>query len=638
MRSFLWLTAALLSSALHAQVLMPVDPQHCVWHNGDNPAWADAALDENGWQPVAQWHLDPRQPSVWMRCHTEVAGLAAQSPAVQLSFPAAWQLYANGVPLATSGSLISGSFPSFALRTIPIPPSMAEGPLLLALRMVIRNAEASAPLGLPQLTLGSAGVLTDHRDAAILSGIQSVAFTLSCYAVIALVGLILVGLWVTDRERRELLFLGFACVGNFILRLWTSGPIMHFAWPSQLWWIVYEAANLAFLFEILFVISLNRRRVPAWLWLLLTCDYLPDPALFLGLFLPPGVSLRIQYFFNFTLYPWITPLTLATLVAALIVAFHPWTSLPPRIRVVAGFSILWIATDWLFYLASITNLFRGSESFLIDAQALSTLAVLVVLLALLFREQRHTALERAAFSSEREAARAVQQVLIPEEIPTIHGFKIESVYKPAGEVGGDFFQILPTPANGVLIVIGDVSGKGMPAAMTVSLLVGTLRTLAHYTQNPGEILSAMNQRILARSQGGFTTCLVVRIDPDGTVTAANAGHLAPYANSKELPLQNGLPLGLSADAQYLESLHQLPPSAPLTLITDGIVEARNSDGELFGFERTAAISAHSADHIARTAQQFGQEDDITVLTLTRSSLPEQSTTQLPIEAFSPPLA
>ena len=211
-------------------------------------------------------------------------------------------------------------------------------------------------------------------------------------------------------------------------------------------------------------------------------------------------------------------------------------------------------------------------------------------------------------AAELAAGRAVQQVLIPEEIPTIPGFNIQSVYKPYGEVGGDFFQVLPvkseaaeacTPRtrtcswgpDGVLVIIGDVSGKGMPAAMTVSLLVGTVRTLAHYTQSPGEILAAMNQRMLARSHGGFTTCLVLRADPDGTLTIANAGHIAPYLDGKELPLENGLPLGLAAETTYAESTFQLAHGQQLTLLTDGVVEARDKSGALFGFERTAAISA-----------------------------------------------
>jgi serine phosphatase RsbU (regulator of sigma subunit) len=167
----------------------------------------------------------------------------------------------------------------------------------------------------------------------------------------------------------------------------------------------------------------------------------------------------------------------------------------------------------------------------------------------------------------------------------------------------------------VLAIIGDVSGKGMPAAMTVSLLVGSVRTLAHYTQSPGEILAAMNQRMLARSHGGFTTCLVLRADLDGTLTIANAGHIAPYLGGKELPLENGLPLGLAAETVYAESTFQLAQGQRLTLVTDGVAEARDKSGALFGFDRTAAISSQSADQIAKTAELFGQDDDITVLTL-----------------------
>jgi serine phosphatase RsbU (regulator of sigma subunit) len=227
--------------------------------------------------------------------------------------------------------------------------------------------------------------------------------------------------------------------------------------------------------------------------------------------------------------------------------------------------------------------------------------------------------DRARVSAELEAARTVQQVLIPEEIPTIPGFVLHSTYKPAGQVGGDFFQILPTKNGGVLVVIGDVSGKGMPAAMTVSLLVGTVRTLAHYTQSPGQILAAMNQRMLARSGGGFTTCLVLRADPDGRLTAANAGHISPYLAGKELALENCLPLGLSAETSYPESVFELAPGEQLTLLSDGVIEARDKHGALFGFDRVAAIIGQSADQIAQTAELFGQEDDITALTLARTA-------------------
>jgi len=255
--------------------------------------------------------------------------------------------------------------------------------------------------------------------------------------------------------------------------------------------------------------------------------------------------------------------------------------------------------------------------------ALSTLSALgIVTLAIFARDLIRDRREKQRMAAELAAGRAVQQILIPEDIPTIPGFSIQSVYKPFGEVGGDFFQVLPVKshesASGVLVIIGDVSGKGMPAAMTVSLLVGTVRTLAHYTQSPGEILAAMNQRMLARSHGGFTTCLVLRVDGDGKLTIANAGHIAPYVDGKELHLENGLPLGISADIIYAESTFQLSPKQQLTLLTDGVIEARDKAGALFGFERSASLSTQPADAIAQAAQAFGQDDDITVLSVTRT--------------------
>ena len=277
-----------------------------------------------------------------------------------------------------------------------------------------------------------------------------------------------------------------------------------------------------------------------------------------------------------------------------------------------------LASDWPFPF-SLTNI----------ADAL----FLIAMLALLVHRFTRTRAQEERFSNELEAAHVVQQVLIPEEIPCIPGFLIRSVYKPAGQVGGDFFQILPAKNGGVLAIIGDVSGKGMPAAMTVSLLVGTVRTLAHFTQSPGEILSAMNDRMLARSNGGFTTCLILRADHDGKMIVADAGHPAPYRNGAEIPAESGLPLGLAAGATYPESVFQLDEGDQLTLVTDGVVEARSKSGELFGFERTAACATGSAEAIAATAQDFGQDDDITVVTIRRQAVAEQAPRPLPVLAL-----
>ena len=287
--------------------------------------------------------------------------------------------------------------------------------------------------------------------------------------------------------------------------------------------------------------------------------------------------------------------------AAFSIYFFVRLTLPSGFEKLTGIANYVTIGGWRWPISAVTQVLLGA-------------ATLAILVWDLIRDRS----EKQRMAAELEAARSVQQVLIPEEIPAIHGFAIQSVFKPAGEVGGDFFQIVPARNGGVLVVIGDVSGKGLPAAMTVSLLVGTFRTLVHYTQSPSEILAAMNQRMLARSHGGFTTCLVLRADPGGQLSLANAGHISPYLVGEELLLQNGLPLGVSAESTYAEFTIQLPPSQQLTLLTDGVVEARDKTGALYGFERAAAISGQSADKIAKTAQLFGQGDDITVLTLART--------------------
>ncbi len=224
---------------------------------------------------------------------------------------------------------------------------------------------------------------------------------------------------------------------------------------------------------------------------------------------------------------------------------------------------------------------------------------------------------KQALSSELEASRIVQEALIPRRLPATPGFQVGAAYWPFGQVGGDFFQILPLPQDGMLVVIGDVSGKGMPAAITVSLLVGALRMAVEASTRPGMILAALNRALLGHAGGGFTTCLVLHADANGTLTMANAGHIAPYLNGHEVALENGLPLGLATDALYSESTRMLETGEQLTLMTDGVVEARNKAGELYGFERTAQLSVLPAEAIAQAAQAFGQDDDITVLTVAR---------------------
>jgi hypothetical protein len=221
--------------------------------------------------------------------------------------------------------------------------------------------------------------------------------------------------------------------------------------------------------------------------------------------------------------------------------------------------------------------------------------------------------EQERVSGELAAARSVQELMIPREKVETPGYEVDSVYNPATEVGGDFFHVEATNDGGLLVVIGDVAGKGLQAAMNVSMLMGALRRTPD--RRPAKILESLN-RVLLGSES-FTTCQAAWFGPDGELVVANAGHLPPYLNTQEVKLPGGLPLGVLSDVTYDEVRLYLHPGDRLLMMSDGVVESRESSGELFGFDRVHNLSNQSAFYIADAAKAFGQEDDITVLTVRR---------------------
>jgi hypothetical protein len=234
---------------------------------------------------------------------------------------------------------------------------------------------------------------------------------------------------------------------------------------------------------------------------------------------------------------------------------------------------------------------------------------------ILWRSARDTR-DKTRLDSEFDAARTVQQLLIAGDATAGSEFSIESIYLPASEVGGDFYQVIPGEDGSLLIVVGDVSGKGLRAAMTVSILVGALRGTG--LRAPAQVLAHLNG-VLAGHINGFVTCCAAHIAADGTMTLANAGHIPPYRNGEEMRAESGLPLGIVAGIAYDEVRCSLAEDDRLTFISDGVIEATNRHKELFGFERTREISTLPARNIAETARNFGQEDDITVLTVCRTA-------------------
>lgn len=247
-----------------------------------------------------------------------------------------------------------------------------------------------------------------------------------------------------------------------------------------------------------------------------------------------------------------------------------------------------------------------------------------VIALLLLRRLLQSLKRQKQMALDVKSAQEVQQVILPQQRVVLSGFEIESEYRPAREVGGDFFQIIPNAQDGsLLIVAGDVSGKGLRAGMLVALLIGAIRTAARFSPDPVKILSELNQRLLGRGDDR-ATCLAMRIDRDGAVTLANAGHLPPYLNGAPVEIEGSLPLGLieAFDPSVLQ--FHMSPGDRVLLLSDGIAEATNKQGHLFGFDRVLELvrTQPTAAKIVETAQAFGQDDDISVIAVTRSGAAE----------------
>jgi phosphoserine phosphatase RsbU/P len=599
---------------------------------GDNPAYASPTFDDSGWKTISTRKelfdygiRDIRYG--WYRIHIHLGPGARNLTVATEQIDGSYELYANGQRIGAGGRMQGlAYFYQYRQVALPVPAGLlsSRGDLVLAIRFAvdpngIHGAGTSTPIA-PDSNIYLLSADAAARDMSYTLAHRA-GYRLILAAFSFLIALVALALYITLHDQKEYLAAtGFLLVTGFLFFI-DAWIIFADRTPAHFWiqYAFFGASNYAYIEFIRLVLRARRTR------LLLALEI----AAALCAFVNPLAQYGISHFYYFGFAAFYTPILIVSIVLiTLLVGAWRAGNFEARILLPAVlFESLYRYWNFFRFLAFYIGLTRRlnplpsfhAGSYDLPIGGISDFIFLTAILIFLVLRTVGIARRHALSAAELEAARTVQQVLIPEDIPTIPGFLLRSVYKPAGQVGGDFFQILPVRGGGVLAVIGDVSGKGMPAAMTVSLLVGTVRTLAHYTQSPGEILTAMNQRMMARSGGGFTTCLVLRADANGTLTVANAGHISPYLAGKELALNNGLPLGLAADASYIESTFQLPPGEQLTLLSDGVVEARSEKGELLGFDRLARLSLNSAAEIADTAKAFGQDDDITVLTLTLQS-------------------
>lgn len=628
------LTALLLltltAPALRGQAvpgILAFSPQQCIWRAGDNPAWSALSLDESGWRPLAQWQAQPDQSRFWVRCHVDSREFASfDHPAVQVRLLAAYQVFLNGVPIGRNGDLKNGFFSMDSIRTFSFPPSPAANRSdVLSLRAVFRmvTADPAGSLQAPEFRVGDADSLRDNRAGILVGQISDEATTFLPLVVIGIVGLVLLGFSAWDRTHPEPILLGLSCtfVGLMFVNilcgtLMTKEPV----WAQLALYSLSGTANT--LAQTWFYFSLARKRVPVVFRLFIGGWFVCTAWPLAELLLPPQPALRMDAIHFFVIAPLSYVLLAVLLGCGPFIAFWPYQRVPHRMRAIAALSAAWGAVLIVFFLAlaaepypRVSGLFQAWQSTLFPAQSLAQLCAVGAIIAFILRDQRQIAVQRASLAGEMQAGRELQRHLVPLTLPPISGFRCEAAYIPAAEVGGDFYQIFPCTDGSVLIVLGDVSGKGLKAAMTGTLVLGAIRSMSQETLSPSQILFRLNSQMASSTDGGFVTCFAARITADGALVIANAGHLAPYRNGEEISLESGLPFGITSDITYTDSTLQLAPNDRLTFLSDGVVEAQSLTGELFGFDRTAAISTQSADEIARAAQAHGQQDDITVLTL-----------------------
>jgi hypothetical protein len=610
------------------------------FHTGDDPAWADPKFDDSEWALLRSdegWSSQGFKDYAGVAWYRFVVTLPPGVEDASISLPhifTCYEVYANGRLIGGMGKMPPDPAPDStgADRIYSIPRAVVTGRQVeIAIRVWEFPGWAYYNVGGPESGGGLIGETIEMENLHAqgrallhwsLTGLLILNLMKTMGAAAAVV------LFLLRRREREYLWfaliMAFGAAAGWILMSYTFT-----VWSSTLAnqtmdvlsWACVPLAQLAFYRRLL-----DTRRSPFY-WFSLVCLLI---ILISPVFLHPGYNIKIyQYNVGFSL------LALPSYFWILWVVFaKAWQNVVDARLLVIPAALQTVATllnqfskvnhlmgrehsNWNIQLLSSLNIQLSSKPFPISQTQVADLLFLLAVLGILIYRFTRTSGQEERFASEIAAARNVQQYLIPDHLPETPGLTIESVYSPAREVGGDFFQVLPDAADdSVLIVLGDVAGHGMEAGMLATLMVGGIRMAEIFTTDPERILSLLNKRMRGR---GLATCIALRIERDGNATLANAGHLAPYLNGEELAMEGALPLGAIAGITFPLLRFKLSDGDQLMLMTDGIAEAQDADGTLFGFERIGGMlrKGMGGSALATAAQGFGQEDDITVLTVAR---------------------
>lgn len=585
----------------------------------DDLAMAQPGFDDRGWTSVQMPSALVQTQLSWLRRSVEIPAGANRSR-LNLTlgpFRRIYAVYVNGVEVGRVGSFDTQSGSQIPrARSFLIPPAVAagQGPLLIAIRSG-KSGNIPPPWRLPQQTEYS---ITDRDEGQVEAGAVSLALhreRLTPNLVIAFTYLLLCVLilvaWIGDRERQELPWLAAYLVAAAILdstRIWSLYPDSYPFGPDGAPWLYSGMKSTTFALFTTFLIVLLRFRL-YWLQAIVWMLWLSLQIVFNWPQVMPVPTYWFSAHLNFGLF---TVVTGAVLIA---IAWRrsrlEKDPLPRQGLLLVLLLILLERLVWVYRRGTEVSFVFADYQF--ELPSLLSLALTTVILVFLLREVIADRREKERLSSEMAAGRAAQIFLLGDGAEG-RAAGVDVVYEPAAEVGGDFHWNRTAADGSLLLVVGDVSGKGLKAAMLVSAAIGILRN--EKSDSPGAVLAALNAGLVGHAGGGFVTCCCARFEGDGRVTIANAGHPSPYCDGREVEIEAGLPLGVVAGMEYEETV---VAGGRFTFISDGVVEAENAQRELFGFDRTRDICMKCAVEIAEAAKVWGQNDDITVVTVKRNA-------------------
>ena len=588
---------------------------------GNDPGCAGVTDQACVWQSPGSPKLPP-EGEIWQRIEIFLPETLRAVPQLGLLVQGEWPVYEvflNDHRIGGSGSFQTRRGPQNSRAIFPFSPGLAPDGHLVVTVHALNLRTALDPMDFtPKIApMDRIGAIKDEDTLANLSAYWQVYL---CYLIMLAVGLVFLVLFALDLKSRENMWLGlnlFAlgclCGGNLATVIDTGISSTAAVAVFYFW----NAAMATMIIEFSFALM----RKPVWLVFRLVelCGFLFGVQLLLLLPLPDNIFWPLAASSKYFYFAFRTSLMLAAVARLLPLPLCFKSPLPEMRWIGACLLFIALAAEWR-HISSIwvhtapRAIYFGARNFQLLSFSYALFAI--VMLAAMSARFRRMQRKSQGIQQELAAASAVQQLLLSSSAPSTSAFAIETVYLPAGEVGGDFFHVVSgaAPDASLLIVVGDVSGKGLQAALTVSTIIGALRGCVE--RRPGAVLAYLNG-ILCGQIAGFVTCCAAYVESNGTIHLANAGNPAPYCGGQEVPTLPGLPLGLLKDAVYEETVHSVTLQETLTFVSDGVVEAGTSNSELFGFERTREVSGKPAKAIAQAAKDFGQNDDITVLTLTR---------------------